>query len=187
MPDRAGVYDVRVSVRGTPPRVSSGLGARDAAATGASHDTATATDQPDILPAGVRLDTLPTQRAHGKPVPGIDSPFKNINYAVIDRHTLEIKTSGSVGDDVEGIRQLGTIIDGYSGSLDYLVVLNWYSFGFDLDAERAAFDTVLQKIGAAKLTDGAASGDVVSRRLGSRSSNTGRRSGWRERPQDPRS
>ena len=161
VPDRAGLFDVRVSVRGTPPRVSSGLVASDAVATGASNDTATVTVQPDIPPAGVRLDTLSgfnayddrQMRLDGKPVPGTGAPFTDINYAVIDRHTLEIKTSGSVGGNLEGIQQLGTIIDGYSGSLDYLVVLNWYSFGYEIDAERSAFDTVLQKIGSEPLTD----------------------------------
>ena len=89
----------------------------------------------------------------GEPVPGTSAPLTNVNYAVIDRQTLEVKTSGSVEGDVAGIQQLGTIIDGYTGSLDYLVVLNWYSFRYDIDAERNALDTVLQKIGSDKLTD----------------------------------
>ena len=75
---------------------------------------------------------------------------------MLDRHTLEVKTSGSVSADVGGIQELGRIIDGYSGSLDYLVVLNWSNFGDDIAAERAAFDTVLQKIGE-KLTDASVS------------------------------
>ncbi len=163
-PNRPGRYEVRVSVRGTltgpRPRPTSDLGAQDAAATGVSNDTATVTVLPDIPPAGLRLDTLSGNAyddrqmlLDGKPVPGTSAPSTNVNYAVIDRRTLEVKTSGSVEGDVAGIQQLGTIIDGYTGSLDYLVVLNWYSFRYDIGAERNALDTVLQKIGSDKLTD----------------------------------
>ena len=65
-------------------------------------------------------------------------------------------------------------------------MLNWYSFGYDIDAERNALDTLLQKIGAAKLTDDAACGDgrLTTQKT---QANTGRRSGWRGRPLDPRS
>jgi hypothetical protein len=161
VPDRAGVYDVRVSVRGTPPRVSSGLGARDAAATGASNDTATLTEQPDITPVGLPLDTVSGSDRGillgGQPVPGIQSSDTSINYAVLDRTTLQITNSGSVSGDVGGIQQLGTIVDQYSGSLGYLVVLNWDTFGTDIDAERPAFDALLQKIGASASDAGTAS------------------------------
>lgn len=160
VPDRPGVYDVRVSVRGTRRRPSGGLGARDASDSGTSNDTAALTVQPDIPPVGLPLDTISSGLNNsillgGQPVPDTYSGgyhLTKVSYAVLDRHTLEVKTSGSVSADVGGIQQLGRIIDGYSGSLDYLVVLNWSNFGDDIAAERAAFDTVLQKIGE-KLTD----------------------------------
>ncbi len=181
MPDRAGVYDVRVSVRGTPPGPRSGLGARDAAATGASNDTATATDQPDILPAGVRLDTLAEDgsvRLDGQPVPGPaycvppGHPFRctRINYVVLDRKTLERTASGSVDANVAGMQSLGAIIDGYSGSLDHLVVLNWVGFAGSaelhpdinalLQADLNGLDNLLHKIGGQPLT--AARRDLIT-------------------------
>lgn len=165
VPDRPGIYDVRVSVRGAPRRPSGGLGARDAADTGTSSDTAMVTVLPDIPPAGVRLDTL-TENANislggDRVIPGAeecnpDSPpaCTELHYLVLDRQTLQRMASGSVDANVAGINKLGTMIDGYSGSLGYLVVLNWVGVvgGAELEADRDAINSLLQKIGAQPLT-----------------------------------
>ena len=151
VPSRPGHYAVRVSVRGTPTSASGSLRAMDAGGSDVSYDTTYLTVMPDTLPDGVRLGTLPL-RVDGKSVPGTDNPYTDIDYAVIDRQTLQIKTSGTVPADVDGIGQLSSLVDGYGGSLGDLVAIDWYSFGSDIDAERNAMDTLLQKIGAAKLT-----------------------------------
>ena len=169
-PNRPGRYEVRVSVRGTRtdtrPRPTSGLGAQDAAATGVSdgngvsNDTATVTVLPDLSPAGVPLETLTPgyyyrkMRLDGKQVPGTSTLDGDINYAVIDRRTLTIADSGTVGANLDGINQLTTKIDQYSGQLDYLVALNWYGFSRydDIARERTAMDALLQKIGEPALS-----------------------------------
>lgn len=104
---------------------------------GRAGDTVTS----DIPPVGERLETLPGEAGRnlassmlldGKPIPGTghtDSSNPLINYAVIDRHSLEIKASGSVVADVPGMQSLDTIVDGYSGLLDDFVVVNWAPFG----------------------------------------------------------
>jgi hypothetical protein len=127
---------------------------------GRAGDTVTS----DIPPVGERLETLPGEAGRnlassmlldGKPIPGTghtDSSNPLINYAVIDRHSLEIKASGSVVADVPGMQSLDTIVDGYSGLLDDFVVVNWAPFKGDVEADRNALDTLLQKIGAQKLT-----------------------------------
>ncbi len=166
VPDRPGVYDVRVSVRGTRPGAPpGGLGARDASATGTSNDTATVTVTPDIPPAGVRLDAL-TEQANialdGELVlpgssgcnPDVPDACTQLQYLVLDRRTLERVALGSVDANVAGIKELGTRIDGYSGSLNYLVVLNWVGVvgGAELEADRDAIGSLLREIGAPPLT-----------------------------------
>jgi hypothetical protein len=170
VPDRPGVYDVRVSVRGARLRPPVGVGARyasassaTAAATGNSSDTTTLTVRPNIPPAGVRLDTT---RANvlldGQPVRGTEictategrchTKSKYINYVVLDRETLQPVASGSVAINLEGIQSLDTIIGGYTGSLRYLVVVSFQvDTNFD-DATKNALDNLLQKIGAQPLT-----------------------------------
>ena len=167
VPGRPGVYEVRVSVRGTPPRASR---ARASAAsvtnqTGVSHDTAEVTEQPDIPPAGVSLDTL-SENANillggDSVIPGSeecnpDTPVActQLHYLVLNRRTLQRTASGSVEASVAGIKDLGTILDAYSGSLDQLVVLNWVGVvgGAELEADRTAISNLLQKIGAPPLT-----------------------------------
>ena len=60
VPNRPGVYDVRVSVRAKPPGAGGGPAFTAAAASppGVSNDTATLTVMPDIPPVGLRLDTV---------------------------------------------------------------------------------------------------------------------------------
>jgi hypothetical protein len=165
VPDKPGRYDVRVSVRGTPRRPSGGLGARDASDTGTSNDTATVTVMPDIPPAGVSLDTLNENYnislGGDLVIPGSegcnpDTPVActQLHYLVLDRRTLQRTAVGTVQASVAGIDKLGTILDGYSGSLDQLVVLNWVGVvgGSELEADRAALSNLLQKIGAPTLT-----------------------------------
>ena len=166
MPDRPGTYDVRVSVRGALRRPSGGPGARDATAssgsqplTDASNDTTTVTVMPDIRPVGIRLDTLVVGRDDsillgGSELSGTTVAETRINYAVIDRQTLRVAQSGSVDASLAGMRDLAAIVDGYTGALKYLVVLNWSHFGGDINADRDAFDALLQKIGAQRLTRG---------------------------------
>jgi hypothetical protein len=164
-PDRAGVYEVRVSVRARRPAPASGTGARDAVAssgsstlTGVSNDTATVTVKPAIPPFGVKLETLvlnqeDSVRLGGSEVAATPFSFNRINYVVLDRRTLRVAQSGSVEAGVAGMKDLAATIDGYAGSLNYLVVLNWNWFTGDIDADRNAFDALLQQIGAQKLTD----------------------------------
>ncbi len=166
-PNRPGRYEVRVSVRGTRPRPTSDLGAQDAAATGVSdatgvsNDTATVTVLPDIPPAGVRLETREgSVQLDGQPVPGADqscndagcSPDGTLNYVVLDRQTLELTASGSVDADVAGMEKIGAIIDGNTGSLDHLVVLNWYAPS-EQELNVSEFNKLLQKIGGRPLAD----------------------------------
>jgi hypothetical protein len=116
----------------------------------------------DIPPVGVLLYTgsassnrfveLDEQLAPGTGCcDSVNDP--KIYYAVIDRRSLQIMSSGSVGADLAGFRDLGTVIKAYRGGLNHLVVLNWNGFGPEIDAERNAFSAVLQTIGTAPLTD----------------------------------
>ena len=159
VPGRPGVYEVRVSVRGTPPRAS-----RSPRVCGLGH-------QPDRRvprhrrghraaghPAGGRFPrhgfrVRPRHPARRTAGPRDRGSSTSINYAVLDRKTLQITNSGSVSGDVGGIQQLGAIVDGYSGSLEHLVVINWENPIDRSDAEGNALSTLLQKIGSEKLTD----------------------------------
>ncbi len=116
----------------------------------------------DIPPVGVLLYTGSASsnrfvELDGQPAPGtgccdsVNDP--KIYYAVLDRRSLQIMSSGSVGADLAGFRDLGTVIKAYTGGLNHLLVLNWNGFGPEIDAERNAFSAVLQRIGTAPLTD----------------------------------
>jgi hypothetical protein len=115
----------------------------------------------DVPPVGVRLYTGSADgnrfvELDGQPAPGtgccdsVNDP--KIYYALIDRRSLQITSSGSVGADLAGFRNLGTVIKAYTGGLNYLLVLNWNGFGPQIDAERNAFSAVLQTIGTAPLS-----------------------------------
>ena len=78
-------------------------------------------------------------------------------YAVFDLHLpgcrglkekrMIVRSLKSRVTDSAGLKQLGTIIDGYTGSLDHLVVLNSVGFGGGVSDELAnGFDALLQKI-----------------------------------------
>jgi hypothetical protein len=138
----------------------SGLGAKDASVSGVSNRTATVAVMPDIPPAGVRLATMTSDgevTLDGQQVPRAalceDPPrcFR-INYLLLDRETLQRVDSGSVEADVAGMDNLGSIVDRYTGSLNYLVVLNWVSFVGELEPDRNALDELLRQIGAQHLT-----------------------------------
>ena len=86
--------------------------------------------------------------------PGTPVACTQLHYLVLNRRTLQRTASGSVEASVAGIKDLGTILDAYSGSLDQLVVLNWVGVvgGAELGADRTAISNLLQKIGAPPLT-----------------------------------
>jgi hypothetical protein len=166
VPDRPGRYRLRLAVRGSKPAAKGKPGAKgkrapkgNAAAKGAtatSTDTVVLTAQPDLPPAGVPLETMTRDRGmvlNGTPVPRL-ARTRVVNYAVIDRSTLQLVRSDAARTDAASLAALGRVIDGYAGSQDYLVALNWSDF-VEQDATnvRNAFDSVLQKIGAPKLTD----------------------------------
>ncbi len=147
-PDRRGRYRLRVTVSG---------GSKGKGKTATSTDTVLLTTQADVPPIGVRLETMTRDRGillNGARIANTECCHYNLNYAVIDRQTLQPVKSASVSTDPDSLVAFGKVLDGYIGSQNYLVALNWVDFsGRDLGRTRNEFDNVLQKIGAAKLTD----------------------------------
>ncbi len=159
VPDRPGRYQVRVSVRAPVRRarhaVASAAVASAAVAdqSGTSNDTATAVVLPDIPPAGMRLATRGgSVDLDGQAVPDTQC-CNRINYVVLDRQTLERTASGSVVADAAGMQSVGAIIDQSTGSMDHLVVLDWFAPAEE-SLDLNAFNKLLQKIGGRPLPDG---------------------------------
>ncbi len=116
----------------------------------------------DIPPVGKLLHTGSADSNRFVQLGGHDAPGTGccdsvsdpkIYYAVIDRRSLQITSSGSVAADLAGFRELGTVIKAYTGGLNHLLVLNWNGFGPEIDAERSGFNAVLERIGTEPLTD----------------------------------
>jgi hypothetical protein len=104
--------------------------------TATSTDTVLLTTQADVPLIGVRLETMTRDRGillDGARIASTECCHYNLNYAVIDRQTLQPVKSASVSTDPDSLVAFGKVIDGYIGSQNYLVALNWVDFsGQDL-------------------------------------------------------
>ncbi len=144
----AGTYLISVTVR---------------AANGTSSvDTVTVTERADVPPIGARLDTAADDRGtiklDGAAVPGTTAACDPsgtsscdgyASYAVFNRQTLELVTSGSVSANIPGTKLLADLATSYNKAPTYLMVVNFRGpMGNPEDGR-----TLLQTLGVAKMSD----------------------------------
>lgn len=136
---------------------------RTTAANGASSDdTASVTVRADLPPIGTRLDTVADDRGtiklDGTPVPNTTEQCDpgadgrgcagHASYAVFNRQTLELVTSGNVTGNGPGSQQLVDLATQYNAAPTYLMVVNLQGY-FPEGAGRKLLET----LGVAKMTD----------------------------------